>query len=136
LSGETERSVSAWQVDTLKEYVEALISEADKRYQQRFDAQEAAQKYAQEKSNEFRSALDDVGKKQMPRTEAEALIKASAERTGSELNATNQKVDMLISRMDRNEGRGSGLNSGWGYLVGGVGLIVLIITTFFALRGR
>ena len=136
MSRETERNVSGWTTDTLKEYLEARISEADKRYQQRFDAQEAAQKYAQEKANEFRGSLDDVGKKQMPRTEAEALIKASAERTGSELNATNQKVDMLISRMDRNEGRGSGLNSGWGYLVGGVGLIVLIITTFFALRGR
>jgi len=136
LSGETERHISGWTTDTLKEYLEARIVEADKRYQQRFDAQEAAQKYAQEKANEFRGSLDDVGKKQMPRTEAEALIKASAERTGSELNAINQKVDMLISRMDRNEGRGSGLNSGWGYLIGGVGLIVLIITTFFALRGR
>jgi len=123
MSGETEKSVSGWTVDTLKEYLESKINGNDKRYAQRFDAQESANKYAQEKANEFRGTLDDIGKKQMPRTEAEALAKANSE-----------KIDALQARMDRNEGRGGGFNSSWGYLVGAVGLIATLIMIFIALR--
>ena len=134
MSGETRQEISGWTTDTLKEYLEARLEDADKRYQQRFDAQEAAQKYAQEKANEFRGSLDDVGKKQMPRTEAEALIRASGERSQVELNAVAAQVHALQGRMDRNEGRGSGLNSGWAYLIAGVGLVATIITIALLLR--
>ena len=98
MSGETEKQVSAWEVDTLKEHLEAVIEGNDRRYQQRFDAQEAANKYSQEKSNEFRGSLDDIGKKQMPRSEAEAIAKANSE-----------KIDSLAARIDKAEGRSSGL---------------------------
>ena len=63
MSGETEKNISGWTVDTLKEYLESLIRGNDIRYDQRFAAQEAATKYAQEKANEFRGSLDDIGKK-------------------------------------------------------------------------
>lgn len=87
------------------------------RYEQRFTAQESATKYAQEKSNEFRGSLDDIGKKQMPRTEAEAMFKAISEKAEAGAKTNAEKIDALQARMDRNEGRGGGFNSSWGYLI-------------------
>lgn len=42
MSGETEGSISAWTVDSLKEYIELSLREKDKRDNQRYDAQEKA----------------------------------------------------------------------------------------------
>src|SRR5678816_4050574 len=100
MSGETEKQVSGWTTDTLKEYLESLIEGNDVRYEQRFVAQESATKYAQEKANEFRGSLDDVGKKQMPRTEAEAMFKALTEKAESGAKANADKIDSLQARMD------------------------------------
>lgn len=100
-----------------------IMDERDLRYSQRFAAQESASSYAQAMSNEFRESLNDVGKQQMPRTEAEALCKANAD-----------KIDALAGRMDRTEGRSGGLNAGWGYLVGLVGLAAAVIAMFFTFR--
>ena len=134
MSGETEKSISGWTTDTLKEYLEAVIDGNDRRYQQRFDAQEAANKYSQEKSNEFRGSLEDIGKKQMPRTEAEALIRSSEEKAAAAQKANSDKIDQLQARMDRNEGRSGGLSAGWGYLIGAIGLIGALVAIVLALR--
>ena len=111
-----------------------MIKGNDVRYDQRFTAQEAATKYAQEKANEFRGSLDDIGKKQMPRTEAEALFRVLSEKAEAAARANADKIDALQARMDRNEGRGSGLHSGWGYLVGAVGLIGALVAIMIALQ--
>ena len=134
MSGETKSSISSWTVDTLKEYLECNIAANDRRYTERFNAQEAANKYAQEKANEFRGSLDDVGKKQMPRTEAEALIRSATDRWMSELGSINEKVGMLQARMDRNDGRSTGINAGWLILVAAVGLIATIVGVVLAVR--
>lgn len=42
MSGETETAVSAWTVDSLKEYLELSIREKDRRDQQRYEASEKA----------------------------------------------------------------------------------------------
>lgn len=42
MSGETQKHESGWSIDTLKYYVDALLSEHDSRYEQRFAAQEKA----------------------------------------------------------------------------------------------
>jgi len=134
MSGETKSSISSWTLDTLKEYLEVVIDGNDRRYQQRFEAQEASNKYVQEKSNEFRGSLEDIGKKQMPRTEAESLIRSAMERSEIGARTNSEKIDALQARMDRNEGRGGGFNSSWGFLVGAVGLIATLIMIFMALR--
>lgn len=85
--------------DLLSEKIDHLRSEIhgnDRRYKERFDAQESANKYAQEKANEFRGSLEDIGARQMPRTEAEREFRSLAE-----------KIDSITARMDRNEGRGT-----------------------------
>jgi hypothetical protein len=36
--------------------------------------------------------------------------------------------------MDKTEGKSTGLNAGWGYLIGAVSFVALIITVFVTLR--
>lgn len=116
MSGETEKQVSAWTPDTLKEYLEAVIQGNDKRYEQRFQAQESAGLYQREITNEFRGQLGDQAEKFITRTEALARAQANGD-----------KIDALQARMDRNEGRSGGFNQGWGYLVGAIGLAATVI---------
>jgi hypothetical protein len=107
MGGETEKPDNGWTVGTLREHLLALMAEADRRYGERFMAQEAATKYAQEKSNEFRAALDDVGKRQIPRTEAEAEFKAIRDQSSGRLQTLNETIGALTARLDRMEGRGT-----------------------------
>jgi deoxyribodipyrimidine photolyase len=139
MSGETEKSESAWTTDTLREHFAALLEEADKRYEQRFTDQDAAVKAAlaaAEKAvvkaetasekrfdavNEFRQTVNDIVNKMMPRSEAENSVKANAD-----------KIDALATRIDRTEGRSTGLNAGWVYLVAGIGLLATIVSIITA----
>jgi len=123
-----------WTIPALKEYFEARINGNDLRYEQRFTAQEAASKYAQEKANEFRGSLEDIGKNQMPRTEAEAMLKAAGEKTEALAKANSERISALQARIDRTEGRSGGLSAGWGYLIGAIGLIGALVAIVLALR--
>lgn len=112
MSGETEKSVSGWTVDTLRHHILDLQDAANKRYEQRFDAQEkavsaalAAAKEAVSKAetaigerlkllNEFRQQSADRDQQMISRVEVEAMFKA-----------TTEKISDLQARMDRGEGR-------------------------------
>ncbi len=67
--------------------------------------------------NEFRAALSDQQRNLMSRTEASAL-----------LQGMQDKLADITTRIDRGEGRGSGLQAGWGYLVTAIGLLLTILT--------
>jgi hypothetical protein len=123
MSGEIEKNISGWTVDTLKEYLESRIDANDTRYDQRFQAQEAAGLYQREITNEFRGQLGDQAEKFITRAEALARAQANAD-----------KIDALQARIDRNEGRSGGLNQGWGYLVGAIGLAATVIMIVIALN--
>jgi len=75
--------------------------------------------------NEFRAALSDQQNTLMPRAEAM-----------SRFTAVEEKVTGLSSRIDRGEGRGSGLSAGWGYLVGGALLLIAVITLVMKFAGN
>lgn len=125
---------------SLKEHLESLIGESDRRYSQRFDAQEKAVREAllaaeravqvaeanaekwRMNSNEWRGAMNDRERNLMPRIEAERAIAANSE-----------KIDALATRLDRTEGRSGGLHSGWLWILGGVGLISTVINIFMML---
>jgi Fe2+ transport system protein B len=135
----------------LKEYIAQRFIDTDLRYQQRFDAQTkaldaalAAQKeavqtalVAAEKAtmkaeqasekrfdsvNAFRETLTDQTATFIPRSEAEAR-----------LNSISEKVDDLKLGATTTAGRSSGLQSGWGYLLAGVSVIVLVVNFAIAL---
>jgi len=131
-----------------------LLAEMDLRYQQRFDAQSlalsaallAAEKAVQtaltaaekavnkaeiaterriEGLNELRSIVNDIGKLQMPRAEAEQRLSSLAEKV--------EEVKMIAGTQ---RDRGLGLNSGWAYLVGAVVLLGGVITLALKLTGQ
>ena len=101
--------MSLWTVDTLKEYIEALFAEKDKQIALALTSAEKAVTKAEAATdkrlagmNEFRDALSDQTK-----------TFASAER-----------VDGLQQRLDKLEGRSSGLKDSWGWLVGIAGIAI------------
>jgi len=126
---------------TVLDHVIALLAEMDLRYQQRFDAQGqaltaallAAEKAVQtaliaaekavakaetanekrfESVNEFRKTLSDQTATFPSRVELDALA---------------DRLRDLATRMDKTEGKSTGLNASWGYLIGAVALIGGII---------
>lgn len=96
-----------------------ILAERDRRYRERFDAQQEAIRKAEIAvndrlaiMNEFRGALGD---------------QAATYVTRPELAALRELVRTLEKRADVLEGRSGGLSAGWGYLVGAIGLVVAII---------
>lgn len=160
MPGETEDRVSAWTTDTLHMYMQRQLDDMrqmlDDRYRTQeaaidkaFEAQQLAMKTALEAAeravdrallaaekavikaetaadkrfeavNEFRSTLQDQQTTFITRLEALAAIERNTER-----------VNDLTDRMNRSEGRGTGLQSGWTILIGAVGLIATILTIYF-----
>lgn len=123
MSGETEDAVSGWTVDTLHAHMERLVREHDRRYEQRFDAQEKAILKSEtsydkrfEGVNEFRATLADQARDLMPRKESELQHAAVIERVAT--------VETL---MRAQVARGVGLKDGWGYLAGVVGVLVGVV---------
>ena len=163
MSGETEEQVSGWTVDTmyahLQRQVDDLRSMLDERYATQtkavdaaFLAQQTAMQTALtaaeravqtallaaekavikaetaadkrfESVNEFRAQLADQARTFMARTEAEAAIARNTER-----------VQELTDRLNRTEGRSTGLNAGWVFLVGAVSVISALAALYLALR--
>lgn len=80
-----------------------------------------------ENSNEWRGAMSDREKDLTSRVEF-AAFKDSIEKTLSD----------LIKTRDTNQGRSTGLSSGWGYLIGFVGILatILSIISFFIKQGN
>lgn len=112
-----------WTVSTLKSHFTALMEGEREKNDLRFNTSQRAIEKAEaaverrlEGMNEFRASLADQARLLMPRLEADSRISALAE-----------QIRNLESRIDRQEGRGSGLNAGWGYLIGAVGLIAGLI---------
>jgi hypothetical protein len=136
----------------LRDHLLSIIEANDRRYEQRFaDTKEAAalalggqEKLTQaalvaaqaavskaetatekrfEGVNEFRASLADQAARLMPRAETEIRLTALSDRLGE-----------LIVRIERNEGRSTGLSQGWGYLVALVAVIGTVLGVVFALR--
>jgi len=150
------RPTSDWTVTTLKEHFDALLAENDRRYQQRAVTQEQAIKDALtaqkeaiaaalaaadravakaegaaekrfEGVNEFRGQLADQQRTLMPRQEADAEFRAIRGEMNASISAINDKLSEMAERMNRSEGRSTGLNAGWIYLIGGIGLVGTIL---------
>lgn len=100
---ETSIPIGDWTIGSLKAYHDMMISyerqvadERDQRYHERWAAQEAATKYNQEKSNEFRGALDDLSTKQATKLELQTAVSTLTEKIDTQANLTSE----LRSRLD------------------------------------
>lgn len=146
-----------WTVDTALDHLLALVAANDKRYEQRFEASQkaldaaltaqkeatqaafAAQKEgisaalaaadravqkaeaASEKRfegvNEFRNTLSDQQRTLIPRTEVDVLVRG-----------LNEKIGQLTKQADAVANERIGLKGGWGYAVGVVGLVMVVLS--------
>lgn len=140
--------------------VMALLSERDERYKQRFDSQTEAvhltaevAKEAKAAANEWRSAMKDREVMFLPRSEFASIIKEWSDWRVRVTQDINDKLVRLTYEREhktmidevsslrlqmtnwfsKSEGRGKGLNQGWGYIVGGAGFIVALISIFLFL---
>lgn len=152
----TSSRSEGWSLETMLDHVLALIAAYDTRYEQRFDASQkaldaafAAQKSAVDAAfsaqkeaiiaalaaqdravskaeaaaekrfegvNEFRAQLGDQQRNLMPRAEAEKLIQSLAD-----------KIGVLEGFRTEVLSRGTGAKEGWGYAVGVIGLVFVVL---------
>jgi hypothetical protein len=117
------------------------MDERDRRYNERFDAQEKAVEAALASSekavlkaetaserrfegvNEFRATLSDQAATFITRKEVDA-----------ELGAQSEKLNIQQSRLDRIEARSAGLNAGWILVVQAGTLVGVVVAIVLALR--
>jgi hypothetical protein len=118
---------------SLREHLAALLAEMDKRYQQRFDDQtraidaafaaskeavakaEAATERRLEGMNEFRDALQDRETRFVNVDQHEAM---------------REILNGVVARLDRIEGKSSGISSSWGIVVAIIGLIGIVVAIY------
>lgn len=122
MSGETEKQVSGWTVDTLKEYFEQRFTDQDKAVQAALLAAKEAVLKAEvasekrfESVNEFRQQLSDQTNTFIPRPEYTAQHKA-----------LEDKVALLTDIMNQNKGGDISMNKIYA-AIGAVGAILGII---------
>lgn len=149
--GETESNVSAWTVDSLKELMLSVLTEMDRRYEQRFEAQQVALRdalLAQEKAvtaalnaaeravskaelaserrfesiNEFRGQLADQAATLMPRAETAVL-----------LDSINERLATIEKRVDERAGALKGQETLRAVLLTTAGLLIAAIAVTVAL---
>lgn len=120
-----------------REYLESLIKGLDRHLSSEIgaarQASEAAQLTAEkavataasaverrlEALNELRELVGDYQRTLMPRAEATQRF-----------DAIDEKIDKLEDAVSARVAHAGGLAAGWGYLVGAVGLLAIVITAF------
>lgn len=123
MSGETERQVSGWTVDTLKEYTQQRFSDQDKAVQAALLAAKEAVLKAEtasekrfESVNEFRGQLADQTATLIPRAEAD-----------SRFSALSEKVTDLTDRINKTEGAKAGSDVTIGKIYAAIGVVGAIL---------
>lgn len=123
MSGETEKQVSGWSVDTLKEYVEAMRVDDQKSVQAALLAHKEAVLKAENASekrfesvNEFRGQLADQANTLMPRQEYIVHHKALEDR-----------VTELTDRVTRTEGQSKGSQVTKSGIIAAIGVTATIL---------
>lgn len=128
-------------------HVLALLAEMDLRYQQRFDAQGQALTAALLAADTAVRAALTAAEKAVAKAETanekrfesvNEFRKTLSDQTASfpsrvELQALADRVSDLATRMDKTEGKSTGLSASWGYLVAGIGVIATIIGAIAAI---
>lgn len=106
MSGETEQQVSGWTVDTAKELLAVVSDERDRRYEQRFEAQEQAVSLALTRvDKEFHEHLQQV--REETRAALNAADKAiTKQERETELRINKQESDIRDRFAAVNEFRG------------------------------
>jgi Flp pilus assembly protein TadB len=107
------------EVDVLK----AILAERDRRYDDRFGAQERANTIALDAANERLARMNEF--------RAQLTDQAATFATRTEMNAEFRAVNATLARLEtkdaNNAGRGSGMSQLWGFIVGAAGVIIAVV---------
>lgn len=114
----------------IKEYVDRRFEDQDKAVQAALASAEKAVVTARnandkrfEAANEVKATFSEDLARKLDRTEYTSNHKS-----------LEDKIDALTDRMNRNEGHSGGLNAGWGYLVGAIGLLGSVVGIIIGTR--
>jgi hypothetical protein len=120
--------VSEWTVDTLKVHYDTVLAEKDKAINAALEAAEKAVTKAEAASerrfegvNEFRAALSDQTQTFIPRSEY-----------SSAADSVERRLRLLEAAVSAWGGRSTGLDAGWGYLLGGLGAVGTVVGVMLA----
>ena len=144
----------SWTIETALDHLLAMLSAADRRYEQRFEAQQTATEAALmaqrdatvaaiqaadravlkaetaaerrfESVNEFRNTLADQQRNLIPRSEVQAMM-----------SGFDTKLASLEKQIDRQTSERVGVRNAWGFVVGGIGVLLAIGTLALRLAGK
>jgi hypothetical protein len=111
------------------QYLERIIKENDRRYEERFQAQEKAVTVGitaledrLRGMNEFRGTLEDQARKFIPRSEAELA-----------LDTLHGEIDKINSELSTARAERMGIKGGWGYAVAVMGVVISLASIIYAL---
>ena len=148
-----------WTVVTLREHVDVRLTDMDRRYSERFEAQtkaldaaflaqqaavqaaltsaekavgkaEVAAEKRFDSVNEFRGTLADQAAQLMSRAEAAALLAA----VDVKLAALDEKIGITALRVEKMASASGGMRDGWQLLAGAVALVATVVGLYLALR--
>ena len=115
---------------SLKEHFETLLNERDKRMEERFTSMQIAVSKAEvttekrfEAMNEFRAQLGDQARTFMPRIESQVLH-----------DGANNRINEVMDKVRKMEDLRQGGSNLWGYIVGAIGVIGIIVATIIGFR--
>ena len=141
--------MSEWTIETLKEYIDTLIAAQDKAVGVGLNAQrtaidaaltsqkeavikaEAAAEKRFESVNEFRAQLATQQSTFVTRAEYDAELRAVKSGLDTYIKSVITKIDDLQDRLNRSEGRNSGIKDVWGYVIGAAAVGGFIIKVLF-----
>ena len=116
---------------SLHKHLRVVIDERDVRYQQRFDAQEQAMQAALVATREAITKAEAATNARLAllnefRAQAEQQAKdyPRVETVNARFGALEKDFAGLVARIERREGHSGGLNAGWGYLAGALGIAI------------
>lgn len=116
-SGETNVPVGDWTTGTLKIYHDGEIAHLKELMYKLREADQIALQAALISNEKRLDALNEL---------------RQGVATTAQLEGLEKIIDDLKDRMNRNDGRGVGVNASWGYLLGGLGGVATIIGVILA----
>jgi hypothetical protein len=143
-----------WTVANLKEYLQRMLFDVERRLDERITSQKEAVTLAVaaadramtkadvanekrfESVNEFRQSLSDKDRLQMPRSEIEALFRAQADKLDAALKTINSRLEALSAASIVQQGQSSGIHAGWGYAIGAIGLVMTVVAILMLAFGK
>jgi len=153
MSGETEKAVSGWTVDTLHSHMDTQFRDLKEMLNERFESQqsmvqnallsaekavvkaESASEKRFDAVNEFRQQLGDQAASFASRNEVEIKIKSIVERIEQETQRTTERLAEINKRLDQTQGKAGGISATMLYVFMIVAALGTVVSLWVALNG-